>query len=76
MAEDRAAEPPEWVRTYEAGLEAYTRREWEGAIQLFEAVIAARGTDRPSEIFLERCRSHLASPPGEHWTGVSNLLQK
>ena len=75
-AEQGIAEPPGWVRTYEAGLAAYTRREWASAIELFREVIAARGEDRPSELFLERCRSYLACPPPEHWTGASNLAEK
>jgi adenylate cyclase len=76
MAEQGIAEPPGWVGTYEAGLAAYTRREWASAIELFREVIAARGEDRPSELFLERCRSYLACPPPEHWTGVSSLSEK
>jgi adenylate cyclase len=76
MAEHGVVEPPNWVGTYEAGLEAYARREWVSAIELFQEVIAARGEDRPSSLFLERCRSYLVSPPPEPWTGVSSLVEK
>ena len=67
---------PDWVVTYEAGLDAYTRRDWSGAIQLFEAVIARRGADRPSELFIGRCRDYLASPPSAQWSAVSVLAEK
>ena len=76
MAEEGATEPAEWVRSYEAGLDAYARRDWAGAIKLFQAVIAAHGSDRPSEIFIERCRNYIVSPPPEHWRAVSALAEK
>ena len=76
MAEEGATEPAEWVRSYEAGLDAYARRDWAGAIELFQAVLAAHGSDRPSEIFIERCRNYIVSPPPEHWRAVSALAEK
>jgi adenylate cyclase len=72
MAED-TTEPPAWIQTYEAGLYAYARRDWAGAMQLFAATATARGGDRPSEIFIERCRGYIAASPPESWTPVSVL---
>jgi adenylate cyclase len=76
MADHRALQTPEWVTAYEAGLDAYARRDWSGAVELFETAIAVRGDDRPSQIFVERCRKYLASPPPEDWTAVSILAEK
>jgi adenylate cyclase len=76
MAHHSALAPPSWVETYEAGFEAYARRDWTTAIELFRDVIAARGEDRPSELFLDRCRGYLECAPPEHWTGVSSLSEK
>jgi adenylate cyclase len=76
MADEGSAEPSAWVDAYEAGLDAYARRNWAGAIELFRAAIATRGGDRPSEIFIERCHNYLASPPPEDWTPVSVLAEK
>ncbi len=76
MADRSASQTPEWVITYEAGLDAYARREWSEAVELFERVIAHRGDDLPSRIFVERCRNYLASPPPEDWTAVSILAEK
>jgi adenylate cyclase len=67
---------PEWIPAYEAGLDAYARRDWANAIELFETAIANRGDDLPSRIFVERCRKYLASPPPEDWTAVSILAEK
>ena len=72
MAEGAVAEVPEWVRSYEAGLAAYEDRRWAEAIKLLETAVASRGgTDRPSEILLERCRTYLADPPSDNWTPIS-----
>jgi adenylate cyclase len=76
MADDDASQSPEWVEAYEAGLDAYSCRDWTGAIALFETATAARGDDPPSRIFMERCRKYLASPPPEDWTAVSILAEK
>ncbi len=76
MAEGGTREPPPWVAAYEAGLEAYAKRRWGEAIECFEAAIAGRGTDRPSEILIERCRNNIAAPPPENWSPVAILDTK
>jgi adenylate cyclase len=76
MADQDALQSPEWVTAYEAGLDAYARRDWVDAIELFESAITIRGDDLPSRIFLERCRNYLAIPPPEDWTAVSILAEK
>jgi adenylate cyclase len=76
MADQGALQTPEWVTAYEAGLDAYARRDWSEATELFESAIATRGDDLPSRIFVERCRKYLASPPAEDWTAVSILAEK
>ncbi|HTZ81420.1 MAG TPA: adenylate/guanylate cyclase domain-containing protein [Stellaceae bacterium] len=73
MAAELPSGQPGWVRSYEAGLDAYAARRWQEAIGHFEAAVAARGGDRPSEILIERCRACLAAPPGEDWTPVAVL---
>jgi adenylate cyclase len=76
MADHGVLKMPEWIPAYEAGLDAYARRDWVNAIELFETAIANRGDDLPSRIFVERCRKYLASPPPEDWTAVSILAEK
>lgn len=71
-----AAPPPDWVRDYEAGLALYRERRWAEAVLRFEAVIAGRGADRASEIFVARCRALLANPPSADWSWVSALESK
>ena len=76
LADHGDLQTPEWVTAYEAGLDAYARRDWAVAVGLFESAIAHRGEDLPSRIFVERCRMYLASPPPEDWTAVSILAEK
>jgi adenylate cyclase len=66
-----------WIKDYEAGLAAYRARRWEEAAHLFTAANAARdGGDRPAQIFIERCRTLIADPPGADWTPVAVLMEK
>ncbi len=66
-----------WVEDYESGLVAYRERHWDEAERQFVAANAARGgSDRPSLIFIERCRTLLTNPPGPEWSPVTVLLEK
>jgi hypothetical protein len=73
----RTREPvPAWVHPYEAALDAYEKRRWGEAILLFEATIALRGVDEPSNIMIARCRDLLASPLSADWQPVVALQHK
>jgi adenylate cyclase len=65
-----------WRKTYERGLVAYRGRRWLEAIGFFEAVIAARGEDRPSMLFIERCQAFAMDPPPARWDAVTVLDAK
>jgi len=66
-----------WVEDYESGLIAYRERRWDEAERQFVAANAARGgSDRPSLILTERCRTLLANPPGSEWSPVTVLVEK
>jgi adenylate cyclase len=43
-----------------AGLALYRQQQWIAAKALFEQILAVRPDDRPSQIYLERCRARLA----------------
>jgi adenylate cyclase len=77
MAEgsDRAAFA--WVQDYEAGLDAYGRRDFSGALRYFEAVDVARpGGDAPSRIFIDRCHQLIETPPGPGWSPIAVQMEK
>jgi len=52
------------------GLTLYRRKHWADAIKEFEEVLACQPADRPSRIYLERCRHFMDAPPPEDWDGV------
>lgn len=50
---------PDWVLAYEAGLDAFTDREWMKALEHFRRTIELRGGDAPSEVFIRRCEANM-----------------
>jgi adenylate cyclase len=48
------------LEQFAAGLAAWRRERWAEAEALFEQVLAATPDDRPSQLYLERCRARLA----------------
>jgi adenylate cyclase len=70
IAAEDSARAPDWVRAYEAGLDAYAAREWQAAIAHFERADRARGGDQPSQLLIERCRRLIAEPPPADWSPV------
>jgi adenylate cyclase len=64
------------LEAYRCGLERYRSRDWRGGVQFFEAALALHAGDRPSQIYLERCRQFAAEPPPEDWNGVWILAEK
>jgi adenylate cyclase len=64
------------IREYEAGFDAYQKRDWSGAIARFGAALALAPGDKPSRIFLDRCRYYRMKPPGDDWAGVWIMEEK
>lgn len=60
----------ETLEAYADGLAAYRQHDWRLAVACFQHALAAHPVDRPSALYLERCRHYLAAPPSEEWDGV------
>jgi adenylate cyclase len=75
MAEHEVA-PPDWVALYASGLAAYRKRDFPGAIGFFQRVLAARASDQPARIMLERCSLYLGSPPDDDWQATNAMKTK
>jgi adenylate cyclase len=58
------------------GLEAYRQRNWHEAIGQFDSALAANPSDRPSQIYRDRCVHFLSQPPEDAWDGVWVLKEK
>ncbi len=64
------------LASYVEGLEAYRARDWEAAQARFQAALAVWPGDGPSELYLSRCRQHLAAPPPDSWDYVVQRTEK
>jgi len=64
------------IAEYQTGLDCYQRRDWKGGIRHFGEALELAPKDRPSRIFLDRCRYYQANPPAEDWNGVWIMEQK
>lgn len=58
-------------------LEFYRQGEWTGAIDRLETLARRNGDDQVVQIYLDRCRTLLHSPPADgEWDGVTRLTEK
>jgi adenylate cyclase len=64
------------VEHYDKGLALYRERDFAGAIAAFEAALVENPADRPSLMYIERCRHFLEEPPDQDWDGVWRLEEK
>jgi hypothetical protein len=51
---------------FAAALAAYRSARWAAAAALFGQLVAMTPADRPSQLYLERCRQHLAQSGAGH----------
>jgi len=64
------------IKAYEAGVDCYQRRDWQGGLGHFGAALELAPQDRPSRIFYDRCRYYQTSAPDETWDGVWIMQEK
>ena len=61
------------LAAFSEGLHHYRRREWATGVKCFAAAQEANPGDRPTQIFLGRCRRYLSSPPDDSWSDIADL---
>jgi adenylate cyclase len=61
---------------HEEAARLFYDRKFEDALRLFQKVEANLSGDRPSAMFMERCRSNIANPPAAEWTGAMAMTVK
>jgi adenylate cyclase len=64
------------VSGFEAGLSAYRAWHWEEAIQHFQQILDREPGDPPSQLYLQRCKAFMATPPPPDWDGVYAMQTK
>ncbi|MBS4097024.1 MAG: GAF domain-containing protein [Sulfuricella sp.] len=52
------------------GITLYRQKRWDEAIAEFSQVLAYHGADKPSKLYIERCKHFQEAPPPEEWNGV------
>jgi adenylate cyclase len=63
----------EMTALFENALVLYEKRNWKAAAKAFANVLSCSPEDKPSKIFIDRCKAYQKNPPPENWGGVFNL---
>jgi adenylate cyclase len=71
-----AARHADLVTQYEAALGAYQAGQWLEAGAAFERLAARYPDDRPTKVFLDRCRQFAQRAPEGEWEGVYTMTHK
>ena len=66
----------DFLALYQAGRTAYTARNFQQAICLFEMAQKLKQGDRATALFLERSNYYLHLPPPKDWDGVYSMMTK
>jgi len=59
-----------YIPLFEHGLAAYRRQNWDEAVDLFNRVLLMKPQDKPSLIYIDRCKQMIRNSPGLEWDGV------
>ena len=70
------ASRPVWLARYEDGVRLYRQRAFAEAIIDFSECLRRQPDDNLSSLYLQRCQSLAANPPGEDWNGVYVMTRK
>ncbi|KJU82504.1 GAF and PAS/PAC sensor-containing adenylate/guanylate cyclase [Candidatus Magnetobacterium bavaricum] len=60
----------ELIAVFEDALQLYRLRKWESAIGQFSNVLDINKEDKATEMYINRCRHFMHTPPEEGWDGV------
>jgi len=64
------------AKMFNEGLNAYRKKQWDQAIELFNSALRDYPDDTPSRVFIERCGKYKQNPPPEDWDGVFVMRTK
>jgi adenylate cyclase len=60
---------------FSKGLSLYRDGKWHQAMQLFDNILKIYPNDKPSKLFLNRCKILIENEP-EHWDGTWQMTTK
>ena len=61
---------------FDNGIEYYNEGLWDKAISSFEAALQLFPEDKPSQVYIDRCRILKENPPAPDWQGVWVMKKK
>ena len=61
---------------FAGGVELYANAQFTAAAAAFESVLDAIPDDRPAQLYLDLCRTHEATPPGDDFSPAIRLTEK
>ena len=64
------------LATYACAVDYYRRRDFDKAHKIFEEVLLIQPKDAVSEMYKERCRHFMETPPAADWDGVWTMKSK
>lgn len=64
------------VESFMKSLELYKQKKWKEALKAFDITLKIDPSDKPSEVYLQRCVEFLKTPPPQDWDGVFVLKSK
>lgn len=66
----------ELVRLSTEALASYRKRDWQGALKIFETILEAFPKDGPARHLAARCRAYQTTPPPASWDGSYRMEGK
>jgi adenylate cyclase len=57
-------------------LESYFRKDWDEALRILSDLSNRFPTDRPTHLYIERCKIYRQDPPEADWTGITYMDSK
>jgi len=64
------------VQRFAEGLQVYRAQRWEEAITLLQEALQEVPGDPPSQLYIQRCKEFLATPPPANWDGIYVMQTK
>ena len=61
---------------YNQGLQLYKEAKFKEAIVYFEKALSIIPDDGPSQMYINRCKEYIQSPPPPDWDGVYVMKTK
>ncbi|GHV71114.1 hypothetical protein AGMMS49928_21540 [Spirochaetia bacterium] len=76
LADKVTTELREQTELFHEALSFFEKRDWNAAQRAFDKALEKHPDDRPSLLYLERCRQYLQTPPDQGWDGIYNFSEK